>query len=94
MAYGLVMDPVFKNASREARAALLCFGLAFVWMVGVGALRGYGRREVSFILGFPDWIFWGVAVPWAVCLAASVWFGLRFMKDDDLGPEKRDGVDD
>lgn len=89
------VDPVFKNASREARAALLCFGAAFLWMVGTGALRGYGeRREVAFVLGFPDWIFWGVILPWIVCLGLSIGFGLRFMKDDDLGPEKRDGVDD
>jgi hypothetical protein len=88
------VDPVFKNAGREARAALLLFGAAFLWIVGYGAWRGYARREVSFVLGFPDWIFWGVVVPWVACLAASVWFGLRFMKDDDLGPENRDGVDD
>lgn len=88
------VDPVFKNASREAKVALLLFAASFVWMLAFGAVRGYGRTDVDFVLGFPDWIFWAVIVPWIVCLGASIWFGLRFMKDDDLGPEKREGVDD
>ncbi len=90
------MDPVFKNSAREAKAALLLYGAAMAWMIGYGGWRGYGRRaeEVRFILGIPDWIFWAVILPWFLCLAASVWFGLRFMKDDDLGPEKREGLDD
>jgi hypothetical protein len=88
------VDPVFKNASREARVALLLFGAVFAWVIGYGAWRGYGGREVSFVCGFPDWIFWGVVVPWVVSLGAAIWFGLSFMKDDDLGPEKREGVDD
>ena len=66
------------------------------WIVGYAAWKGYGGKaeDVAFILGFPTWVFWGVVVPWAACLGASVWFGLCFMKDDDLGPEGRDGVDD
>ena len=88
------VDPVFKNASREARVAVLLFGAIFAWALGVAAWKGYGRTDVVFILGLPDWIFWGVVLPWAAGLLAAVWFGLRFMKDDDLGPEKREGVDD
>ena len=90
------MDPVFKNAAREAKAALLLFGLAMAWILGCGAWRGYGGKaeDVRFILGIPDWIFWAVVLPWVLCLGVSVWFGLRFMKDDDLGPEKREGLDD
>ena len=93
---GRNVDPVFKNASREAKVALLLFGAAMAWVVGYGALRGYGRKaeDLTFVCGFPDWIFWGVVVPWVVCLGASIWFGLRFMKDDDLGLEKREGLDD
>ena len=88
------VDPVFKNASREAKAALLLFGVVFAWTIGVTAWKGYGRKDVVFVLGFPDWIFWGVILPWLACVVISIWFGLRFMKDDDLGPEKREGVDD
>jgi hypothetical protein len=88
------MDPLFRNSAREAKTALLLFGLAFAWTTGVAAFMGYGRSELRFVLGVPDWIFWGVFLPWGVFLAASLVFGLRFMKDDDLGPERREGVDD
>jgi hypothetical protein len=88
------VDPVFKNASREAKAALLLFAGSFVWVLGVAAWKGYGRKDVEFIWGFPDWVFWGIALPWLAGLLASLAFGLKFMKDDDLGPEKREGVDD
>ena len=88
------MDPLLKNAGREARAALLLFGIALAWTLGVAAWMGYGRSEVRFILGLPDWVFWGVFLPWGVFIAVSLWFGLRYMKDDDLGPERREGVDE
>lgn len=88
------MDPLLKNAGREARATLALFVLALGWTLGVAAFMGYGRRELRFILGVPDWVFWGVFLPWGVFLAVSVYFGLRFMKDDELGPERREGVDD
>ena len=88
------MDPLLKNAGREARWTLLLFGIAFAWTLGVAGTLGYGRSELRFVLGVPDWIFWGVFLPWGVFLIVSVGFGLRFMKDDELGPERRDGVDD
>ena len=88
------VDPVFKNASREARVALLLFAAVFIWVLAVAARKGYGRQDVVFIWGVPDWIFWGVILPWAASLGAAIWFGLRFMKEDDLGPEKREGLDD
>lgn len=86
------MDAVFKHAAREAKVALFLCAAAMAWILGYAAWRGYGRpaEDVAFIWGIPDWIFWAVVVPWFACLGASIWFGLRFMKDDDLGPEARD----
>jgi hypothetical protein len=90
------MDPVLKNAAREARVAVLLYAVAMGWIVGFGAWKGYGRNEdeLHFIWGVPDWVFWAVFVPWFFCVGAAIWFGLRFMKDDDLGHEPREGIDD
>ena len=41
-------------------------------------------KSLTFILGFPDWIFWGIVVPWAVCTVVSGLFAFCFMKDEDL----------
>ena len=50
---------------------------------------GYGRslEDLTFVLGFPDWVFWGIIVPWSVCVAFSFYFGATFMRDHDLGEE-------
>lgn len=32
-------------------------------------------------LGIPDWCFWGVAVPWVVCILVSTWFSFGYMTD-------------
>ena len=50
-------------------------------------------EQIGLVLGFPDWVFWGVVVPWGVCLTYSVWFCFVTMADDDLGqdPEEKAG---
>lgn len=88
-------DPVLKSSRREAAFCILLWVAACAWTVGYCALKGYGRdpKSLTFILGFPDWIFWGVMVPWIVCLVATLWFALGFMKAEDLGAEKDEGAD-
>ena len=93
-------DPVLKSARREAIAALLAFALALLVTLTVcyyfGYMRPAGPKEKpGFILGFPSWVFWGVMLPWAGCLAFGTWFAYRFMKDEDLGREvdEGDGLD-
>jgi hypothetical protein len=36
-------------------------------------------------LGIPDWVFYGLIVPWLVCIAITFWFCLFYFADDDLG---------
>ncbi len=47
--------------------------------------RGQGSQRVEFVLGFPSWIFWGVALPWWICTAFSIFFGAFLVRDEDLG---------
>jgi hypothetical protein len=82
-------DPVLRSARREA---LIVFGVwlaALCYVVPYCYAFGYNRRleDLKFVLGFPDWVFWGILTPWAVCVAISVWFGATFMRDEDLGEE-------
>jgi|SRR5262245_20391922 len=57
------------------------------WLVQAGLARSRGAEDFTQILGFPDWIFFGVMLPWAACTLISVLFALRGIKDDDLGAE-------
>ena len=60
---------------------------ALVWSTLVCFFWGYHRpvEDIGLILGMPDWVFWGVVFPWAVCLVFSWWFCFVYMADDDLG---------
>lgn len=35
-------------------------------------------------LGIPDWVFYGVLVPWIICAVLTFWYGLFFFAEDDL----------
>lgn len=80
-------DPVLKSARKEAVAAILLFACALLYTVLYCAWQGYNRppETLTFILGMPDWVFWGVLVPWAACFLVAFPFALTFMKDAELG---------
>jgi len=40
-------------------------------------------------LGIPDWVFYGVAMPWAFCIIVSIWWCLFFFQEDDLGKNEQ-----
>ena len=42
-----------------------------------------GPEEVSTVLGFPDWVFRGVVLPWMIANIFTFWFCLRFLKNDE-----------
>lgn len=82
-------DPVLTSARREALCVLGAWLATLCYVVPYCYLNGYGRplESLTFVLGFPDWVFWGIVVPWLVCVAFSIWFGATFMCDEDLGEE-------
>ena len=87
-------DPLLRNARREALVVLVAFVVAMSYTVTYCALYGYERSidELSFVWGFPDWVFWGIVVPWAVSLAFSVWFAFCYMSDEHLGDDVDEGL--
>ena len=54
-----------------------------------GKLESFNRKADSvtypFDLGIPDWVFWGIVVPWSLCILASVLFCVFIFAEDDLG---------
>ena len=87
---------LLRNARREGLVIMAAWGVALLWSVGVGYLWGYDRdpRDIGLVLGMPDWVFWAVAFPWAICLLFSVWFCFGYMADDDLGRDQDSGDGD
>lgn len=83
-------DPVLTNARREALLVFIIWLAACVYSISVCYRLGYGRdaATLTYILGFPDWIFWGVVTPWTVCTALSFVLSYFVIRDDDLGEEQ------
>lgn len=86
-------DPVARSARREAALAFIAWAVAMTYTVGYCYLYGYGRdvETLRFVLWFPDWVFWGIIVPWGVCIVLSVVFAFGIMSDDSLGDDLEDG---
>ena len=57
----------------------------------VGPLEAWNRDPASVTypwgLGIPDWVFYGVVLPWCVCFVLSLWYVFAFFVEDDLGEE-------
>jgi len=80
---------LLRHARREGLIIMMVWGACLVWSMVVGFFMGYRRSaaDISLILGMPDWVFWSVVLPWALCLTFSVWYCFVFMADDDLGQD-------
>ena len=54
----------------------------------VGPLENFNRTADSLTtplgLGIPDWVFYGVVLPWVACILASIFFCLFIFQEDDL----------
>jgi hypothetical protein len=84
---------LLRNARREGLVIMAVWLAALIWSVASGYVLGYHRapRNIVLILGMPDWVFWSVVLPWALCLLFSLWFCFSFMADDDLGHDPDEG---
>jgi len=82
-------DVVVKAARREACMALAMWVIAMFYTITYCYLHGYNRsvESLTFVLWFPDWVFWGIVVPWLTCIVLSTVFAFRVMGDESLGED-------
>jgi len=82
-------DPVFLHSRREALVIVALWAACLVWPVPYCYLNGYTApatpEELPIVWGMPAWVFYGIALPWAVAGVASIVMCLWFIQDDDLG---------
>jgi hypothetical protein len=85
---------LLRNARREGLVIMAVWTAALLWSVSSAYGLGYRRpaSDIDLVLGMPAWVFWSVALPWALCLGFSVWFCFRYMADDDLGHDPDEGT--
>jgi hypothetical protein len=84
---------LLRHARREGLLIMAVWAAALLWSCLGSYATAYHRpvEQMTFILGMPDWVFWFVALPWAVCLAFTAWFCFAYMADDDLGQDPEEG---
>jgi hypothetical protein len=60
------------------------------WVVQAGLAEAGLPEKVHFVFGLPSWITYGILAPWLICSIITVWFGLYYMRDDDLGVDREE----
>jgi hypothetical protein len=93
-------DPIVISSRREAICFAVLWGSTLAYTVGYCFTHGYvsdshgfdrtldGSLEgMTFVLGWPDWVFWGIIFPWSVCTLISIVFATVVMRDAPLGEE-------
>jgi len=78
------------SARREALLVFAIWLFACVWSLAVCYRLGYERdaNTLTYVLGFPDWIFWGVVAPWSACTLLCFVLAYFVIADEDLGEEQ------
>lgn len=85
-------DPLVRSSRREAWQVMAIWCIAMTYTVGYCYLYGYNRpfEELTFVWGFPDWVFWGIVVPWSVCVVVGILFAYFVMTDAEIGDPNED----
>jgi hypothetical protein len=61
------------------------------WVVQQGLAQPHTPDDFRQIAGLPEWVFFGILLPWLACTAFTIGFCLFGMTDDDLGREAEEG---
>ncbi|MEM8548513.1 MAG: DUF997 family protein [Pseudomonadota bacterium] len=78
-------DRVWQNSRRESIWILVISAAFMAWTVGFSYQYGYGvDAAIDLTFGIPTWVFWGIAVPWVVAIAVSIYFAICVIRDDPL----------
>lgn len=85
-------DPLIISARREAIVVSIVWLCVMIWTISVCYTMGYNRRpeDMKLIFGFPDWIFWGIIIPWCFSSIISWVFSALFFRDGSLGEDRSD----
>lgn len=75
----------FLQARRELFVILAGFAIFLIWVLLTCWILGYEaeNKELQTILGLPDWVFLGVALPWLGASVFTFWFCLRRLRGED-----------
>lgn len=81
-------DPIFLDGLREGGWILMLWVACFAWTMFSCLTNGYPQEvdpaNFPTVLGMPAWVAWGIALPWLIANAITVYFCFGYMRDGDL----------
>lgn len=82
-------DPLVRHSRMEAAVAGLIWLAFMTSVVGISFALGSGRKpaDVTYVFGVPDWVFFGVVIPWVVGVGVSYWYAFTFVRDESIGED-------
>lgn len=82
----------FHQSRREFRFMIVAWSCFAAWTLTYVSRKGDGQpgESLHLVWGMPEWVVFGILIPWGLGLALTVWFALRFMKDTDLEVTEKD----
>ena len=77
----------FRQSKRELWYMLGGWVAAFLWVVGYAKFSTYSLdpgEPLDLVFGIPKWVFYGWLLPLLAANIYTLWFCLRFMKDEPM----------
>lgn len=100
---------LLRHAYQELTLCVIVWLIGMVWTLGVYFLLGYRfasdhwlvtsgwarhpEAPLTVVFGMPDWVAYGVVLPWVVISLFTVIYALYLMPDDDLGHDPEEATD-
>lgn len=69
----------YLKSKREFKKGVIVTAIFILFSTIVSYFLGYKRSvsEIKFILGFPDWVFYGVLIPWIAIVLYTIFFAKK-----------------
>lgn len=69
----------YLKSKREFRKGVIVTAIFILFSTIVSYFLGYKRSvsEIKFIFGFPDWVFYGVLIPWIAIVLYTIFFAKK-----------------
>ena len=73
------------QARREFVYILIAWTAFMAWVIGYAKWNAYPAdpSAIRLVFGLPEWVLWGIAVPWITATTFTVWFALRVLQDHE-----------
>lgn len=69
----------YLKSKKEFKKGVIVTAIFILFSTIVSYFLGYKRSfaEIKYILGFPDWVFYGVLLPWIAIVLYTIFFAKK-----------------